>query len=198
MENARLYRQVEDERSTLDAVLEGADDPILLISPQEQLLLANRAASHHLGIPNTPGQPLQDLISIPQLLQALSTTPPGSTRLNEVELDDHKTFSVSIAPVNGAANEPLGRVAVLQDITAIKELERREQERLRSVLRRYLSPQVVEQVLAGGTDIGAPVERDVAVIFADLRGYISLTEGLDPRVLVDHVLNRYFTAMTEV
>ena len=30
-------------------------------------------------------------------------------------------------------------------------------------------------------DFGAPVERDVVVIFADLRGYTSLTEGLEPR-----------------
>jgi adenylate cyclase len=57
---------------------------------------------------------------------------------------------------------------------------------------------VVEEVLAGGVDVSAPVERDVVVIFADLRGYTTLSEGLEPRVLVDQVLNRYFTAMTEV
>jgi adenylate cyclase len=38
----------------------------------------------------------------------------------------------------------------------------------------------------------------VVVIFADLRDYTTLTEGIDPRVLVEQVLNRYFTAMTEV
>jgi adenylate cyclase len=107
-------------------------------------------------------------------------------------------FNVSVAPVRGADDELIGRVTVLQDITAIKELERQEQERLRSVFRRYVSPQVVEEVLAGGGDLGAPVERDVAVIFADIRGYTALTEGLPPRVLVEQVLNRYFTAMTEV
>jgi adenylate cyclase len=57
---------------------------------------------------------------------------------------------------------------------------------------------VAEEVLAGGRDIGAPVERNVVVIVADIRGYTALTEGLEPRVLVEQVLNRYFTAMTEV
>jgi adenylate cyclase len=113
-------------------------------------------------------------------------------------LPDGETFNVSIAPVRGAGNEPIGRVAVLQNITAIKELERREQERLRSVFQRYVSPEVVEQVLAGGGDFGVPIERDVVIIFADLRGYTALTEGLAPRVLVEQVLNRYFTAMTAV
>jgi adenylate cyclase len=91
----------------------------------------------------------------------------------------------------------LGRVAVLQDITAIKELEQREQERLRGVLRRYVSPPVVEQMLKGG-GFGTPVERDVVVLFADLRGYTALTEGIQAQVLVERVLNRYFTAMTDV
>jgi adenylate cyclase len=46
--------------------------------------------------------------------------------------------------------------------------------------------------------MGEPVERDVVVIFGDIRGYTALTEGLAPRVLVEQVLNRYFTAMTDV
>jgi adenylate cyclase len=201
IENARLYRQVEDERSTLNAVLDGAADPIMLIGPQEQLLLANRAAAEQLGIDSTGEQPVTALIEHRELLQALhlKNGPLASNGLSpEVTLPDGETFSISVAPVQGADNETLGRVAVMQNITAIKELERREQERLRSVFGRYVSAQVVEQVLAGGGDFGEPVERDVVVIFADLRGYTTLTEGMEPRVLVEQVLNRYFTAMTDV
>jgi adenylate cyclase len=202
LENARLYREVADERSTLDAVLGGAADPILLIGTDDRLLLANRAAHERLGLKSAASEreSIHQLIAHPDLLHALSGTRNGSgpPALNEVVMPHGETFSVSVAPVRGAENELIGRVTVLQDITAIKELERREHERLRSVFRRYVSPQVAEEVLAGGRDIGAPLERDVVVIFADLRGYTTLTEGLDPRVLVEQVLNRYFTAMTEV
>ncbi|HJZ49191.1 MAG TPA: GAF domain-containing protein [Roseiflexaceae bacterium] len=202
LENARLYREVADERSTLDAVLSGAADPILLIGPDERLLLANRAAHERLGLKNgtSQWQPIGDLIDHPDLLQALVSerNSNGSAAPNEVVMPEGETFSVSVAPVRSADEELIGHVTVLQDITAIKELERREQERLRSVFRRYVSPQVAEEVLAGDRDIGAPIERDVVVIFADLRDYTTLTEGIDPRVLVEQVLNRYFTAMTEV
>ncbi|GAB4211105.1 MAG: GAF domain-containing protein [Roseiflexaceae bacterium] len=199
LENARLYRQVEDERSTLDAVLDGAADPILLIGPQNELLLKNRAAVAQLGLNGTTGQPLSELIAQPDLLQVLSAR-NGDTPIaaHEVTLPQGETFSISVAPVRGSGTELLGRVAVLQDITAIKELERREQERIRNVFRRYVSPQVAEEVLVGGGDLGEPVERDLVVLFADLRNYTGLTEGLPPRVLVEQVLNRYFTAMTEV
>jgi adenylate cyclase len=202
LENARLYREVADERSTLDAVLGGAADPILLIGPDDRLLLANRAAHDRLGLEAgaSDGQQISDLITQPDLLHALSggRNGNGTAAPNEVVMPEGETFSVSVAPVRGAEQELIGRVTVLQDITAIKELERREQERLHSVFRRYVSPQVAEEVLAGERDIGAPVERDVVVIFADLRDYTTLTEGIDPRVLVEQVLNRYFTAMTEV
>jgi adenylate cyclase len=204
LENARLYREVTEERSTLDAVLGGAADPILLIAPDDRLLLANRAAYERLGLgAHAEQQPITALIKHDDLLHALISkrngngNGNGSYPLNEVVLPAGDTFNVSIAPVHGADNELIGRVTVLQDITAIKELERREQERLRSMFRRYVSPQVVEEVLAGGADIAAPIERDVVVIFADIRGYTALTEGLPPRVLVEQVLNRYFTAMTE-
>ena len=46
--------------------------------------------------------------------------------------------------------------------------------------------------------ISIDIERNVVVIVTDIRGYTALTEGLEPRVLVEQVLNRYFTAMTEV
>jgi adenylate cyclase len=204
IENARLYQRVEDERSTLNAVLGGAADPILLIGPHDQLLLANRAAEQRLGISTEAGRSIESLISHADLRQALGVgngyrpnTGIGTTP-NEITLPAGTTFSISVAPVQGADNKLLGRVAVLQDITAIKELEQREQERLRGVLRRYVSPPVVEQVLEGGGDFGAPVERHVVVLFADLRGYTSLTEGIEAHVLVERVLNRYFTAMTDV
>jgi len=201
LENAQLYREVAEERSTLNAVLGGAADPILLIGPDNRLLLANRAAHERLGLSRDAEHQLIDaLIDQPDLLNALGgeRNGNGTAGLNEIVLPQGETFTVSVAPVRGADDELIGRVTVLQDITAIKELERREQERLRSVFRRYVSPQVVEEVLAGGADIGAPVERDVVVIFTDIRGYTALTEGLDPRVLVEQVLNRYFTAMTDV
>jgi adenylate cyclase len=204
IENARLYRRVEDERSTLNAVLGGAADPILLIGPHDQLLLANRAAEQRLGISAEAGRSIDSLIGQADLRQALGAGngrgpgAAGGATPNEITLPAGTTFSISIAPVQGADNQMLGRVAVLQDITAIKELEQREQERLRGVLRRYVSPPVVEQLLEGGGEFGAPIERDVVVLFADLRGYTTLTEGIEAHVLVERVLNRYFTAMTNV
>jgi adenylate cyclase len=57
IQNSRLYTQVESERSTVNAVLEGAADSILLIDQQEQLRLANRAAIERFGLTDPIGHP---------------------------------------------------------------------------------------------------------------------------------------------
>lgn len=204
IENTRLYRVVEDERSTLNAVLSGAADPILLIGANDEVLLANRAAEERLGIKlgEAYGKSLHNLLNGPNptplagLLPLLQTKGNGTP--TELALTPDITYSVSISPVRGADGEPLGRVAVLQDISAIKMLERQERQRVRTVFQRYVSHVVAERLLSEGQEFGQPTECDVAVLFADLRGFTSLTERMHPRILIERILNRYFTAMTEV
>ncbi len=196
LENARLYRIVNDERSTLDAVLRGATDPIVLVDSENRLLLANPAARERLQI--DPGdnhrQTIEQFPAFRDIMPALQQQQP-TTR--EIELRPEEHFSVSIAPVRSVDDTALGRVVVFRDISAIKQLERQERERVRSVFRRYVSPEVAEQLLTTGGNFGAPTERTVAVLFADMRGFTALTEQIDARVLVERILNRYFTAMTD-
>ncbi|WP_448338459.1 GAF domain-containing protein [Chloroflexus aurantiacus] len=196
IENARLYQIVNDERSTLNAILQSAADPILLIDPQARLLLANSAALARLQIDQKIhyGQPVDQFPALRAILPALDKE--GSTAL-EIEPQPHLHFSVSIAPVRGVDRKTLGRVVVFRDISPIKRLEQQERERVRSVFRRYVSPEVAERLLSAGGDFGTPTERTVAVLFADMRGFTTLAEQLDARVLVDRILNRYFTAMTD-
>jgi adenylate cyclase len=37
----------------------------------------------------------------------------------------------------------------------------------------------------------------MTVLFSDIRGFTTISEGLDPEVLV-HILNQYLTAMTDI
>jgi adenylate cyclase len=202
IENARLYRVVADERSTLNAVLRGASDPILLVGPERELILANRAAEERLGLGGSRGRPLRQALNgsnsaLSRLLPLLERGAPLNGAV-EIEAPDETIYSVSLSSVRSADEQPLGQVAVLRDVSALKRLERQERERVRSVFRRYVSPQVAEQLLSAGGDFGRPTEREVAVIISDLRGFTSITERIEPHVLIERILNRYFTVMTEV
>lgn len=68
----------------------------------------------------------------------------------------------------------------------------------RSALERFLSPDVVEMIAAnpGGVRLGGSNQK-VSVMFADIRGFTTLSERMAPEKIVE-VLNEYFTRVTDV
>lgn len=69
---------------------------------------------------------------------------------------------------------------------------------MREKLHRLLSPQLVEEVVNGRLDIQKGGElRRATVMFADIRGFTSISEQIEPQELVN-LLNEYFEAMVDV
>jgi len=69
---------------------------------------------------------------------------------------------------------------------------------IRARLSRYSSPHVVDQIVAGGGghgDMLLAAERQVTVLFADLSGFTSMAEGLEPAQVAE-VLNSAFEHLT--
>ncbi|MDP1689842.1 MAG: adenylate/guanylate cyclase domain-containing protein [bacterium] len=75
-------------------------------------------------------------------------------------------------------------------------LARREIKEVKGVFGKYVSKEVLELILKNPSAVllGGE-EREVTVLFSDIRGFTSLSEATTPRELVS-VLNRYFTLMT--
>jgi len=69
-----------------------------------------------------------------------------------------------------------------------------ERDRVRDLLDKNVSPEVAASLLRDGSALGGE-EREVTVLFADLRGFTTLAEGLVPRDLVA-LLNRYLDRMS--
>ncbi|MBI5507659.1 MAG: FHA domain-containing protein [Deltaproteobacteria bacterium] len=73
-----------------------------------------------------------------------------------------------------------------------------EEARTRESLGRFLSPVLVDQVIGNRLDLKrGGVEREVTVMFADIRGFTALTEASKPADVVT-LLNEYFDQMAEV
>ena len=77
--------------------------------------------------------------------------------------------------------------------------KRIEQEAvMRERFRRLLSPAIAEQVLSGQLEVTKGGElRETTVLFADIRGFTSMSEAHEPRIVVD-ALNEYFERMVEI
>lgn len=71
-------------------------------------------------------------------------------------------------------------------------LQLRERRRLRSVFSGYVSPPVMQQILAGRLHaVLGGEKRFVCALFSDIRGYTARSEGMTPEEVVGF-LNRYF------
>lgn len=69
-----------------------------------------------------------------------------------------------------------------------------ERDRVRDLLDKNVSPEVAAQLMRDGAALGGE-EREVTILFADLRGFTSLSEKLPPREMID-LLNRYLDRMS--
>ena len=67
----------------------------------------------------------------------------------------------------------------------------------RSALERFLAPEVVEMVAANPDIRLGGANQNVTVMFADIRGFTSMSENLEPGRIVE-ILNEYFTRVTDV
>jgi adenylate cyclase len=76
--------------------------------------------------------------------------------------------------------------------------EQAEQQMIRGVMARYLSPSVSHWALQDPERLKLGGEtRTMTVLFSDLRGFTALSHALEPQALVA-LLNEYMTAMTEI
>jgi class 3 adenylate cyclase/CHASE2 domain-containing sensor protein len=74
----------------------------------------------------------------------------------------------------------------------------KEEETVRTNLARYLSPQIVEQVIANKVEVNLGGDRKVVtVLFSDIRDFTTLSETMPPDRLVA-ILNEYFNEMANV
>lgn len=74
----------------------------------------------------------------------------------------------------------------------------REKSFLRSAFSRYLSPEVISEIINDPSKLNLGGEkREMTAIFTDLQGFSGISEKMDPADLVN-LLNRYLTAMSNI
>jgi class 3 adenylate cyclase len=79
-----------------------------------------------------------------------------------------------------------------------KEVEELNEYITESVLKRYLPPPLISDILSGKLHMDKPAElRDITILFSDLKGFTSISEKLGPEG-ISRVLNEYLSEMNKV
>lgn len=131
--HSQLFGDVELARSQLETVLSSTDNPVIALDRKFSLIFANPSAQTLLNLPKTE-QSASILEYIPQhalpvdLRAMLSTLRATGTYTYEAELES-KVYLCNIAHLGRPRVN--GWVAVLHDVTQLKELDRLKSEMVR-------------------------------------------------------------------
>ncbi|TVQ25564.1 MAG: adenylate/guanylate cyclase domain-containing protein [Spirochaetaceae bacterium] len=110
--------------------------------------------------------------------------------LNNLYLFDSRGLVVDyVMPVSSAS------LSFLSVVVYRVATEERDKKRLREMFGKYVSPHVVSEILNNPPELGG-VDKELTVMFSDIRGFTTLSESMTPQELVNH-LNVYLTAMTD-
>jgi PAS domain S-box-containing protein len=144
-QNAQLFAAARDGRQRLQAILASASDAIIVTDEQNRLLLANPAAEQTFhSLAEGLGQPLERLMTDePEAALKLFHTPLESqdgVLTEELALPNGRVLYASVCAVNQQSDQPAGRVAVLRDITHLKELDQMKSDFVHTVSHDLRSP----------------------------------------------------------
>ena len=123
LENARLFNQVEGERTKVATILSEITEPVVVVSgPNDRVVVANAAFRAVFGLDTTLVEdlPLADVLHNPSFLKFVAGgSESNKGQESEILLSDGRTFQTTLTPIAG-----VGRAVIMQDITHFKALDR--------------------------------------------------------------------------
>jgi adenylate cyclase len=132
-----------------------------------------------------------------ELCRRLKTGPTRA--LPVIILTANDTDAQRVDGLRSGADDYVTKSASLEELAArIDSIVRRtgETERVRKLFARYTSDAVVEEILKSGEVVLTGENREVTLLFADIRNFTALAESLPPETVMDS-LNRVLGQLSE-
>ncbi len=207
IENARLFSslkrtlaEVTELKNLMDDVFASIVSGVITADVQDQITLCNRAASSILGRASAEivGRPLGEIMPafandiLPHLAAVRKSDQPvvGLELSQDLPERGFVDWRFNLSPLKDAGQKTQGVAIVLDDMTEQKKLEAQ-----RGLLRRMVSPAVLDQIDPNSLQIGGK-KVYITILFADIRGFTAYSEQHSPEELVA-VLNRYLAAAAD-
>ncbi len=207
IENARLFEslrrtldEVTELKNLMDNVFSSIVSGVITADMEDRVTMCNRAAEAILGrtARDVLGRSLDEVV--PPLSEHIA--PYVDAVLDEdqsvvgVEVSSlwpergRVFLNVNLSPLKDADQKTQGVAIVLDDLTEKKRLEAE-----RRMFERMVSPAVIAQLNPDKLQLGGQ-RTPLTTLFADIRGFTSFSEHLDPEELFN-VLNRYLAAAAD-
>lgn len=122
LENAHLFKETEQERQKLSAIINSTQDAVLVTTPDNEVLLLNPAAEEMLDLASQSWRE-QHIAELTENDDLLALFLPDSPSMREVPLPDGRTMWANATKI-----PDLSRVTVLRDISPFKALDKMKRD----------------------------------------------------------------------
>lgn len=207
IENARLYERLQldiAEKSTtrdkMDNIFASIASGVIATDQHDQIATINEAAARILGISGADavGRSLWEIL--PDLymgFRELFGDVRDRNREASIEVEPlvvgrgQVSLNLRLSPLKDAQDVSQGVTLVLDDLT-----ESKLQQAQLGAVRRYLPPALVDNIKTIDELELTGVEREISVLFCDVRGFTTFSESLAPEALME-AINRYLSISSE-
>ena len=199
LENAQLFEDVLNMKNYNESILKSTTNGIITLDTERNIVTANDAALSIIGADEDAviDRSVDDLFGSENEWVMRSLAKVEESGISDMSVDadlklkDDKSASVNlmVMPLIDVTDEAIGSMIVLEDISSEK--------RIKTTMARYMSKEVVDQLLEGGEAELGGKNQHVSVLFSDVRGFTTISEAIGARATVT-MLNEYFEVMVEV
>ncbi|MGH2349469.1 MAG: two-component system histidine kinase PnpS [bacterium] len=180
--------EISEERTKIQAIIAGMSDALLATDRHGRIVLLNRSAEDLLGVrrDDAHGRPVQEVIRESRLIAMLEDATKhgrvGADELPPGSLGD-RVVEAHCAPIQGERGEAAGAVAVLRDVTELRQSERLRRELTANVSHELRTPLTsikgfAETLLAGAMADEATCRRFLAIIDSEADRLVKLVDDL--------------------
>jgi adenylate cyclase len=216
IDNARLFadltrtiRQVNEDKQYMDNIFASIANGVITTDSSGIVTTFNGAAAKTLRMDpkSAIGSHHRDVfaarpqVGISELLQnARVQHEHGTMVTNSVDCDipgaGEVNLNLYVSALLDTQNNHIGMALVIDDRTELKRSEAQAKQ-VRRIFERYVHPNVVQQLIKDPMALNLGGEtKEISVVFADIRGYTSLSESMAPEEMMN-LLNSYLGIMVE-
>ncbi|MDQ7024888.1 MAG: adenylate/guanylate cyclase domain-containing protein [Anaerolineae bacterium] len=204
IENATLFESVRDRlaevteiQNRMGNLFDSVTSGIITVDENGLILVANQTAESITHQKDIEGQLLKDILpamgdSFYAMLETVRTTETQHGKDYDDLLVDNasRSWAVIASPLRGE-NGTQGVALVIEDLT-----EQRKSEMQIRETRRYMPPALVDTLKGVDINTVGSEEREITAVFADIRGFTSFSEKLEPDALMS-IINKYLSLASD-
>ena len=127
--NLQMYREVVEEKEELAQTFESLTSGLVLISPEERILQINATARAVFSAPQDAlGKDVSTVINdekvVKAIQNALSSGDSGKVETHVILGNSERIYEIQFATVSGQDGKGIGVVAILSDVTEVRNIDR--------------------------------------------------------------------------